>query len=162
MEGRAGEWAASLSAIDAVIRDFFRAFDNRRGPPDMGILRRVMASWARVGHAAGDTVETTSLEAFLEPRQALLTDGSVTDFHEWEVHSRTCVFGPVATRVSYYAKQGIASGTPFAANGYKMFQLWQQRGTWRIEHLSWADRADGLEAAFAGWSEQGREPSQGP
>ena len=89
-------------------------------------------------HKAG-VPEFYSPREFAAPRVALLTDGTLLGFHEWEVDSKTGIFGPIATRVSAYAKAGSLNGADFTGKGTKVFQLVKVGVRWRIAALSWFD-----------------------
>lgn len=142
------------AAIDAAVTAFFSAFDNRDGPAKVAVLREVMRSDATVIRVGDGTVQAMALEAFIEPRAKLLSDGTLTRFHEWEVESSTFVFGRMATRVSRYEKDGLLSGAPYRGAGWKSFQLVCDDSTWRIASLTWADEEPGLALSDAAWTER--------
>jgi hypothetical protein len=117
--------------IDELIAAFYAAFDNREGRvPDGAALVALFAPEARVTHV-GETVSTWTPEEFVAPRIRILTDGTLTDFHEWETSSRTDVFGDIATRWSTYEKPG--------GGGTKLFQLRREGERWLIGSLLWQD-----------------------
>lgn len=58
-----------------------------------------------VRHAKTGTEIPTPLE-FALPRIEMLTRGALRDFHEYETHSSTAIFGGIATRTSRYSKLG--------------------------------------------------------
>ena len=51
----------------------------------------------------------------------------------------TRVFGPIAARVSAYAKAGCLNGVDFTGQGTKLFQFVRLAAHWRILALSWFD-----------------------
>ncbi len=63
------------------------------------------------------------LDAFIEPRQKMLTDGTLTEFREWEVAERTEIFGSIAHRFSEYRKSGFHQGEWFEGSGHKTTQF---------------------------------------
>jgi hypothetical protein len=69
----------------------------------------------------------------------LLSGGGLREFHEWELEATTTIRGPLATRVSRYAKAGLMDGADYAGKGTKLFQLNRVDGTWRILSLAWFD-----------------------
>ena len=126
--------------IDELIGAFFRAFDNRPGnTPSAAALERLFAAPAVICQQREDGYELCSPAQFAQPRAALLTSGSLVEFHEWEVAAATTIRGPLATRVSRYEKSGILNGAPYAGAGTKIFQLARLDGHWRILALSWFD-----------------------
>jgi hypothetical protein len=93
-------------------------------------------------HKAG-TFETCSPGAFAAPRVQLLTNGTLVGFHEWEVQATSQLLGPIATRVSAYAKAGCLNGVDFTGTGTKVFQFVKLGAQWRIVALSWFDSSAG-------------------
>lgn len=79
------------------------------------------------------------LDAFVEPREKILTDGTVTEFSEWEVAERTEIFGSIAHRFSDYRKSGFLDGEWFEDSGCKITQfIWTPAG-WRMRSMAWDD-----------------------
>jgi hypothetical protein len=134
---------SDLARIDELIGAFFRAFDNRPGTtPSARAMAELFVGSAVICQHRGDGCELYSPLEFAQPRAQLLTDGSLRGFHEWEVDSTTTVRGPLATRVSRYAKTGSLNGAPYGGGGTKIFQLARLDGAWRILALSWFDHPD--------------------
>ena len=78
------------------------------------------------------------------PRQALLTGGTLVDFHEWELSGRTELFGDIAHHWGSYAKAGTQDGVPFTGRGMKTLQLVRMPSGWRISAAAWDDEREGL------------------
>jgi hypothetical protein len=74
----------------------------------------------------------------------MLTDGSLTDFREWEVAGRTDLFGDIAQHFCSYAKAGTLHGVPFTGRGMKTLQFVRTPAGWRISAVAWDDERDGL------------------
>ena len=51
------------------------------------------------------------LDGFVVPREKILTDGTLTEFSEWEVAERTEIFGTIAHRSSEYRKSGFSTAS---------------------------------------------------
>lgn len=79
------------------------------------------------------------LEAFIAPRQKMLTDGTLTEFCEWEVAERTEIFGSIAHRFSEYRKSGFHHGEWFEGSGHKTTQFVRTPSGWRMSSLAWDD-----------------------
>lgn len=126
-------------AIDDVTAEFFRAFDNRSGPPDVDVLYRLFAPLAIIVKNVGGTTEFYDVRGFVEPRRTVLTDGSIRDFSEEEVSERTDIFGHIAQRFCRYKKSGVANGEPFQGAGGKSIQFVRTPEGWRIASLVWDD-----------------------
>jgi ribosomal-protein-serine acetyltransferase len=91
-----------------------------------------------VTHTGGDPQISTP-RAFVEPRVVLLSSGSLIDFHEWEIESRTEIIGALAVRRSRYAKQGLHDSKPYGGTGTKFFQFARLQQGWRIMSVAWID-----------------------
>ena len=135
--------AAGLDAeaeIDALVAVFYGAFDNREGrAPAAAALRELFIPEGRVVRISAEGVAAWSVEAFIAPRVALLTDGSLTDFHEWEVEGETTLSGNIAARRSRYRKRGMLHGASYEGEGRKFFQLCREGAAWRIVSVLWED-----------------------
>jgi ribose 5-phosphate isomerase B len=127
-------------AIDALAREFFAAFDNRAGVlVELLALKEMFVPGAIIVKKSAAATETWSVNQFLEPRQALLTDGSLTDFHEWEVDASTFVSGDIACRTLRYSKEGQLNGASFGGQGTKSMHFVRIDGQWRITSIIWQD-----------------------
>lgn len=132
-----------LALIDALVDEFFQCFDNRSGRvPSAGSMTRLFVETAAISQHKAGTFEVYSPGAFAAPRAELLTNGTLVGFHEWEVDATTQLLGPIATRVSAYAKAGCLDGVEFTAKGTKVFQFVKVGAHWRIVALSWFDNAE--------------------
>ena len=93
---------------------------------------------------AGTAPEISSVGEFIEPRQALVSSGTLTRFHESELSESTVIFGNVAHRFSAYAKSGTSSGQPFEARGMITTQFINTPHGWRMTSMAWDDERPGL------------------
>lgn len=131
--------ADDLAILD-VVRRFFGTFDNRGGhPPDLDRLHDLVVPGGVLIKTCGAEPEVLGIEAFLEPRRALLNGGGLVDFHEEEVSGTTDRFGDVAQRWSVYRKAGVLDGTPFKTRGKKTIQLIRTTSGWKITAVAWDD-----------------------
>jgi hypothetical protein len=133
------------AAIAAAVRTFFAAFTSGPGCTErLDALRAVFLPEAVIIRTGGGEPAVHGVESFIAPRQALLTDGTLVDFHEWELSGRTEVFGDIAQHFCSYAKAGVQDGTPFTARGMKTLQFVRTPTGWRISAAAWDDERDGL------------------
>ena len=125
--------------IDALMARFYGAFDNRQGrvPQADDMCSLFTDSAVITQHRDDGRCEFHTPDDFVHPRIALLTEGSLTDFHEWEETSDTRIIGRVASRSSHYAKQGLLKGACCAGQGSKLFQLVKLEDGWCIVAMSW-------------------------
>ncbi len=128
------------TSIDSLVLGFFAAFDNRGGAiVDLNALKALFVPGAIVVRNSAAATETWSVSQFLEPRQVLLTDGTLTNFHEWEVDASTLVFGGIACRTLRYRKEGHLNGVPFSGEGMKSMHFVRIDGEWCITSIIWQD-----------------------
>lgn len=146
---------ADRMAIDTLMAAFYQLFCNLGGArPDLArIYDLFIPEGLIIKHGAG-VPAICNLEQFIAPRERLLTDGTLADFQEEEVASRTEVFGNLAQRISLYRKSGRWSGVPFQARGVKTTQLIRTGAGWRISALAWDDEREGFRVPEpgAGWA----------
>ena len=130
--------------LDDFTGRFFSAFDNRGDRrPDFTALQAMFVPGAVIFKRNGDSMETCSVASFIEPRAALLTDGSLTEFHEWETESETVSSGGFATRICRYGKQGVLRGRTYAGTGVKFIHFLRMTAGWKISSILWEDADDG-------------------
>jgi hypothetical protein len=126
--------------IDALVADFFSAFDNRDGAtPRLADLIDCFADKATIVRRSHRGAELYTVKEFALPRIDLLTQGALLHFHEREVSSTTQIFDGIATRTSRYSKSGLLDGNDYSGSGTKCFQLVDLGSDWRIASLAWVD-----------------------
>lgn len=131
--------------IDAIVAKLFALFDNRGGRvPELERLHELCGSRAVISKCVETSPEVATVAEFIRPRQALLTNGTLTEFHEWETSAHTVILGNVAQRLCTYAKSGVRDGVPFSALGAKTIQLVKTAEGWRIAAVAWDDEREGF------------------
>ena len=126
--------------IEALMAAFYTAFDNRGSRrPAAEDLKGMLAEAATITRVAPDKVETWTPEAFISPRVEMLTDGTLTDFHEWETEAQTVVLENIACRRSTYGKAGKLNGADYQGGGHKFIQFHRTEGRWLISSILWED-----------------------
>lgn len=136
---------SARAAIDAHVAAFFALFDNRAGRvPGFDDAAALFLPDAVIVRRDGDDVQAMSLEAFLAPRLRWLADGTLVDFHEWEMAASTSIADGIATRRSRYRKQGLQHGRAIDGEGAKAIQLVLTGSGWRIASIVWQD-GDGVD-----------------
>lgn len=131
--------------IAAVVETFFAAFTS--GPDveqRLDALREVLLPDARIVRTCGGEPTVYDVDGFIAPRKALLTQGGLTRFREWETSGRTDLWGDIAQRWCSYAKEGEQDGVPFTGAGRKTVQLVRTAVGWRISGAAWDDEREGL------------------
>jgi hypothetical protein len=126
--------------IESLVGAFYAAFDNRGGRAPAGeALRAMFAEAATITRVAPDLADIWAPDAFIAPRVAMLTDGTLTDFHEWETEARTVVLDNIASRWSRYEKSGTLNGADYRGGGQKFIQFQRADGRWLISSILWED-----------------------
>ena len=131
--------------IDALVARLYAAFRTRDGArPPVDTLRDVFLPEAVIVKAVGPVPEVFDVTRFIETRRAILTDGDLRDFDEWELDARTRRVGHAVHRWSLYRKVGTKDGVAFDVRGVKSLQCVATPDGWRIASLTWDDARDGL------------------
>ncbi|WP_028800162.1 GNAT family N-acetyltransferase [Streptomyces sp. 142MFCol3.1] len=129
-----------LAEFDRLMSVFIGAFTNTGDrDPDLSVIRDVFVPQGRIIANVGNEPVIYDLDAFIEPRQKMLTDGTLTEFSEWEVSERTEIFGSIAHRFSEYRKSGYRHGKRFEGSGCKTTQFLRTPSGWKISSLAWDD-----------------------
>jgi len=132
--------SSAQGKIDALIANFFSAFDNRDGAtPRLSDLINCFTDKATIVRRSDTRVELFTVTEFALPRITLLTHGALLHFHEREISATTQVFDGIATRTSRYSKSGLLDGNDYSGSGTKCFQLVDLGTGWRIASLAWVD-----------------------
>ncbi|MCP2334897.1 GNAT family N-acetyltransferase [Actinomadura rupiterrae] len=135
-----GQDAAIKAELDGLMRTCLDAFTNTGGrAPNVGVIRDLFIPQGMIISNAGPEPLVHDLESFIAPRERMLTDGTLTEFSEWEVASRTEILGSVAQRFSVYEKSGIRDGERFHTRGRKTTQFVRTPKGWRMSSMAWND-----------------------
>lgn len=136
--------------IQSVVDTFFAAFAT--GPDlaeRMSALRDLFVPQALVTSTCGREPTVMDVDAFIEPRHALLGGGGLTEFSEWPTEGRIDVFGDIAHWFGSYAKTGVQDGSVVEGRGMKSIQLVRTAAGWRITAAAWDDERPGVSAAVS-------------
>jgi RimJ/RimL family protein N-acetyltransferase len=134
-----------VAEILDLVRCFFAAFTSGDGAQSrLDALRAVMMPTAIVVRTCGQSPIAYDIESFIAPRQALLTDGSLTDFSEHATQGHVDVFGDIAHWFGHYTKNGQFHGAPYPGAGMKSMQFVRTDDGWRISAAAWDDERPGL------------------
>ncbi len=131
--------------IGSIVTEFFALFSNRGGRrPNLRDLSDLCVSEAVFSKCVASSPQIQSLEEFIAPREALLADGTLTEFHETELSHRTECIGNIAQRICVYEKSGNSMGVPFRTRGAKVFQFIRTPKGWRIAAVAFDDERSDL------------------
>ena len=136
--------SADQVCITAITQSFFGAFTNKAGQePGLRTLHQLCILQAQIIKKTPDDEVIDDITSFIIPREKILTDGTLVEFEEKEIHATTTIAGHIAQRYSEYEKKGILNGNPFTQRGYKLFQFIKTGGKWKISSVLWEDQTDG-------------------
>ena len=130
--------------IRSIVEGFFAAFTSGPGVEDrMTALRDMMLPEAVIISSSENGLAVNDVDTFITPRQKMLTDGTLVDFHEEAQSGRLEVFGGIAHWFGRYSKGGVLGGAQFEGGGMKSMQLVRTAAGWRISAAAWEDDAPG-------------------
>lgn len=126
--------------IDKIAGSFFNAFTNINNKlPDTQSLKQICISEAMIICNTNEGYSIHNLETFITTRQKILTDGTLTQFEEYETYEETKINNTIAQRYSEYAKSGILHGSYFKQKGHKFFQFVRTKTDWKLCSVLWED-----------------------
>lgn len=133
--------SADHFSITKTTKAFFSAFTNKNGKqPNVDLLNKCCFSEVLIIRKTEYETTAYTLQSFIEPRQKILTDGTLTEFEEEETSNTTTIVNTIAQRYSEYTKSGILQGKPFRQEGYKLFQFVKISNEWKICAVIWEDK----------------------
>ncbi len=128
-----------------LLRQFFEAVSFEEGSrPAYPRLRGLFVEGGRLIATAGPAPDISTLDDFVESRQAVVDSGSLTWFEERELDGVTWSFGNVAHRLSRYSKAGRRDGADFTARGMISTQFVRLAAGWLITSMAWDDERPGM------------------
>lgn len=131
--------------LQQLVKSFFKAVSfEAGGVPSYGHIRTLFIEAGLLIKNSGSVPEISSINQFIEPRQASVDAGELTRFHEAELRADTQVFGNVAHRLSTYTKSGVMNGVPFEAKGLISTQFVHTPLGWKMSAMAWDDERPGL------------------
>ena len=132
--------AEDQKAIDVVVKKFYSIFTNaNQQQPDWSLIDKLCIPETIIIKKTGAAATIYSLRSFIEPRKAILSDGTLTQFEESETGEQTIILGNMAQRCSRFQKSGYLNASFFKGHGNKMFQLIKTNNNWTICSVVWED-----------------------
>ena len=126
--------------INQITNAFFNLFANtKQRKPQLENLFDICLTEAIIIKKSNGKEEVFNIDSFISPRKKTLTDGSLTEFEEFEVFEDTKIVGNIAQRFSKYQKKGLLNGNYFEGNGNKFFQFIKTAKGWKINSIIWED-----------------------
>ncbi len=126
--------------IDKLTKSFFGIFYTKEEhKPDWKLLDSLCLQEIRIIKKTGLRQEVYDLPHFIEPRKKILSDGTLTEFEEYEISHETKIVGNIAQRYSVFQKRGYLKGEAFKGTGHKFFQFIKTEKGWKISAVIWED-----------------------
>lgn len=126
--------------LNQLTKSFFNLFTNINGKkPDFESIDDICLNETIIIKKDKNNEEVYTLDSFITPRKRILTDGTLTEFEEYEVNEETKIVNNIAQRFSKYQKRGYLNGNYFEGNGTKFFQYVKTAKGWKINSVIWED-----------------------
>ena len=127
--------------IDELTNRFFDLFTNKNGriPKVKDIKRIFIKEGLIIKHTTKKPI-IYGLQSFVEPREKILNDGTLTDFIENEISHKTDIFQNIAQRFCRYEKSGRLNGAYFESEGMKTIQFIRINNEWKMTSVIWSDK----------------------
>lgn len=139
------ERKAVQAELGRLTSEFFRAVSfESGGSPSYASIPALFIERGLLIKNVTSTPEISSVQEFIEPREALVASGTLTRFHESEISETTVIFGNVAHRFSAYAKSGTSGGNSFETRGMVTTQFINTPAGWKMSAMAWDDERPGL------------------
>ena len=126
--------------IDKITSQFFDLFTNtnNRIPNVRKIVELFLPHGILINNTSGE-LAIYDLESFIQPREEMLTNGTLTNFIEKETSHKTEIYGNIAQRMCNYEKSGELNGEPFSGEGKKLMQFIKMKDKWILSAVIWSD-----------------------
>ena len=126
--------------INQITKDFFNLFTNTKQKKlELEKINDICFPETIIIKKDKDKQEIFNIETFINPRKKILSDGTITEFEEYEIIGETKIVNNLAQRFSKYQKKGYLNGEYFEGNGTKFFQYTKTTTGWKINSVIWED-----------------------
>ena len=131
---------ANKFEIDQLTKSFFNIFTNsNKQQPNWNLIHTICLPETIIIKKSSNEEEVYNLNTFIEPRKKILSDGTLTEFKEYEIFEETRIIGNIAQRFSKFQKNGYFNKTYFEEKGNKLFQYVKTSDGWKINSVIWED-----------------------
>lgn len=128
------------SELDWTVSNLYGAlsFENKKGIDASTIKSLCFQDGLLVNNSFKDPI-IFAAETFIQSLESLVAEGSMDQFLQREVWSKTDVFGKVAQRLSVYEYSFADHPVEHMPKGINFIQFIQVEGLWKITSMVWAD-----------------------
>jgi hypothetical protein len=128
------------TAIDSLTKDFYKSISfNHAEPPEFAAVKILFFGDGILINNSFRIPITFTVESFIDAVNVKVAEGSIEQFMEREIHSKTEIFGKVAQRVSVYEFNFADHAAPRLPKGINFIQFICTEGKWRILSMAWFD-----------------------
>lgn len=128
--------------INQITKDFFNLFTNtNQKTPELERINNICIPETIIIKKETSKEEVYNIDTFTNPRKKILTDGTLTEFEEYEIFSETKIVNNIAHRSSKYQKKGFFNNEYFEGKGTKFFQYIKTLNGWKINSVIWQDES---------------------
>lgn len=130
----------SSSDIDLLVTDFYQTLSFQSGEePDLNTLESLFYDEAvLINNTFGRPLSFTP-QSFAKAIQTQVADGTMLQFVQRELFSKTETFGKIAQRVSVYEYSFTDHESGRIPRGINYVQCIQTEGKWLIASMTWQD-----------------------
>lgn len=126
--------------IDQLTKSFFNIFTNiNKQQPNWSTIHTICLPETIIIKKNSIEEEVYNLNTFIEPRKKILSDGTLTEFEEYEIFEETKILDNIAQRYSKFQKNGYFKNAYFKEQGNKLFQYVKTNNGWKISSVIWED-----------------------
>ncbi|MCR8556834.1 hypothetical protein KXD93_04245 [Mucilaginibacter sp. BJC16-A38] len=127
-------------AVDYITEDFYESLSFQDAEqPDLETVRGLFyADGLLVNNSSGKPVTFTT-ETFLQTLEAQIADGTLKQFMQRELFSKTDIFGKVAQRLSVYEYSFADHEIENLPRGINYIQYVWVDDSWKITSMAWSD-----------------------
>ncbi|MDB5007671.1 MAG: hypothetical protein JWQ84_403 [Mucilaginibacter sp.] len=127
-------------AIDYITEDFYESLSFQDGElPDLETVRELFYNEGLlINNSFGKPIKFTA-DTFTMTLEAQIADGTLQQFMQRELYSKTEIFGKIAQRMSVYEYSFADHGTENLPRGINYIQYVLVDDHWRFTSMAWND-----------------------
>jgi len=130
----------SIVEIDYLTKDFYQAISfGHSEPPNFTPVKILFYGVGILINNSFSKPITFTAESFVKAMESQVAEGTIEQFMQRELHSKTEIFGKVAHRISVYEYNFADHEMQKLPRGINFIQFVQIEGHWRILSMAWSD-----------------------
>lgn len=127
-------------AIDYITEDFYESLSFQDGEmPDLETAKELFYEKGLIINNSFGKPITFTVDGYIQSFEEKIADGSMLQFMQRELYSKTEVFGKVAQRLSVYEYSFNYHEITNAPRGINYIQFILDNDNWRITSMAWSD-----------------------